>query len=221
MKLATDDLSFMASRVLKTVPEINQILIKKLDDEEQTVFGEVYAPGFPDSQGDFMSAVQVKKMAYNFMSKGLLKNVDVNHSQVPSGSCIVESFIAREGDPIFLADSWVIGAHVPDAAIWKMVKSGELNGFSLDGMGVRTDTVFSIEMPDLLKGETDEVQGHRHQFFVKYDPTGFFLGGKTGNARDGHIHKIERGTVTEMAGNPPHCHRFSFVEGILDAQVRN
>ena len=31
------------------------VQIKKLDHEEQVVFGEVYAPGFPDSQGDFMS----------------------------------------------------------------------------------------------------------------------------------------------------------------------
>ena len=193
------------------------IQIKKLDQEEQIVFGEVYAPGFPDSQGDFSSAEQIKKMAYNFLRKGITSNIDVNHSQIPSGSYVVESFIARKDDPIFIPGSWVIGVKVPDPAIWQMVKSGELNGFSLDGMGVRTETVFEIDMPDVLKGETDDVSGHRHTFFVKYDDEGNFLGGYTDPGPNGHVHSIARGTVTEQADH--HTHRFSFVEGVLNAQV--
>ena len=195
------------------------VQIKKLDQEEQVVFGEVYAPGFPDSQGDFMTPDEVKKMAYNFLRKGVTSNIDVNHSQQPSGSYVVESFIARDDDPIYIPGSWVIGVKVPDAAVWQMVKSGELNGFSLDGMGLRTDTVFEIEMPELLKGETDDVQGHKHTFTVKFDQEGNFLGGATGPGRDGHVHKIDRGTVTDAANG--HSHRFSFVEGVLSAQVQH
>lgn len=193
------------------------VRIKKLDEEEQIVFGEVYAPDFPDSQGDFKSAFEVKKMAYNFMRKGLTANIDVNHSQTRSGSYIVESFIAQKGDPIFIPGSWVIGVKVPDPVIWRMVKSGELNGFSLDGMGVRTETIFECEMPEVLKGETDDVKGHRHTFFVKYDPEGNFQGGYTDPGPNGHVHQIARGTVTEDADC--HNHRFSFVEGVLNAQV--
>jgi len=204
--------------VRKTDWDQDAVQIKKLDQEEQVVFGEVYAPGFPDSQGDFMTPDEIKKMAYNFLRKGVTSNIDVNHSQTPSGSYVVESFIARDDDPIFIPGSWVIGVKVPDQAIWKMVKSGELNGFSLDGMGVRTDTVFEIEMPELLKGETDDVQGHRHSFFVKFDRDGNFLGGQTSPGPDGHVHKIERGTVTETVDG--HSHRFSFVEGVLGAQVQ-
>jgi hypothetical protein len=196
----------------------DEVSIKKLDDEEQVVFGEVYAPGFPDSQGDFMTPEEIKKMAYNFLRKGLVSNIDVNHSQLPSGSYVVESFIARPDDTIFIPESWVLGVKVPDQGVWKMVKSGELNGFSLDGMGIRKDTVFEIEMPEVLKGETDDVMGHRHKFFVKFDAGGGFLGGMTSSALDGHVHKIERGTVTEMTNG--HNHRFSFVEGVLGAQVQ-
>jgi len=116
------------------------IQIKKVDQEEQVVFGEVYAPSFPDSQGDFMSSEEIKKMAYNFLRKGVPSNIDVNHTQQPSGSYVVESFIAREGDPTFIPGSWVLGVKVPDPQVWRMVKSGELNGFSLDGIGVRTPT---------------------------------------------------------------------------------
>jgi hypothetical protein len=190
------------------------IQIKKLDHEEQVVFGEVYAPSFPDSQGDFMTPDEIKKMAYNFLRKGIASNIDVNHTQMPSGSYVVESFLAREGDPTFIPGSWVLGVKVPDQAVWQMVKSGELNGFSLDGIGVRTPKALVIEMPELLKGETDGVRGHTHSFVVKFDQHGNFLGGYTNPALDGHMHQIVRGTVTEPANG--HAHRFSFVEGVLN-----
>jgi hypothetical protein len=195
----------------------DRVQIKKLDQEEQLVFGEVYAPGFPDSQGDFMTPEQIKKMAYNFMRKGAMSNIDTHHDQRPNGSYVVESFIARKDDPIFIPGSWVIGVKVPDSAVWRMVKSGELNGFSLDGLGVRTEKTFVVEMPELLKGETDDVRNHRHQFVVKFDKEGNFLGGYTNPGPNGHVHQIVRGTVTEMADH--HTHRFSFVEGVLHAQA--
>ena len=195
------------------------VQIKKLDQDEQVVFGEIYAPGFPDSQGDFMTPQEIKKMAYGFMRKGALSNIDTNHSQTPNGSVMVESFIARDGDPIFIPGSWVGGVHVPDQGVWQMVKSGELNGFSLDGFGTRTDAVFSVEMPEILKGETDRVADHDHGFSVRFDDAGNFIGGQTDPGPDGHVHKIERGTVTERAGWPAHNHRFSFVEGVLNASV--
>ncbi len=47
------------------------VQIKKFDHEEQAVFGEVYAPDFPDSQGDVMSREEVKKARHNWMRKGL------------------------------------------------------------------------------------------------------------------------------------------------------
>ena len=160
-----------------------------------------------------MTPVEIKKMAYNFLRKGLTSNIDVNHSQQPSGSFVVESFIARDGDPIFIPGSWVLGVKVPDQSVWQMVKSGELNGFSLDGYGVRTPKTFSIEMPELLKGETTVERNHTHQFVVKFDRQGNFLGGYTNPAADGHAHQIVRGTVTEPANG--HVHRFSFVEGVM------
>ena len=194
------------------------VQIRKLDQEEQVVFGEVYAPGFPDSQGDFMTPVEIKKMAYNFMRKGAMSNIDTNHSQMPNGSYVVENFIARKDDTIFIPQSWVMGVKVPDAGVWGLVKSGELNGFSLDGTGIRTDAHFEIDMPEVLKGETDDTPGHKHTFAVKFDAAGSFLGGRTSFALDGHYHEIRRGTCTETVNG--HSHRFSFVEGVLGAQVQ-
>ncbi|MCL4743847.1 MAG: hypothetical protein KJZ83_00380 [Burkholderiaceae bacterium] len=197
----------------------HSVSIKKTDDEQQLVFGEVYAPGFPDSQGDFMTRESIQEMAYAFMRKGLVDKIDLNHSQEVSGCYVVESFIARDDDSIFIPGSWVLGVKVPDLVTWELVKTGELNGFSFDGIGVRVEKVIEIDLPQAIDGETDEVGGHKHTFYVKYDEDGRFLGGLTGPGPDGHVHKILRGTVTEVTDD--HAHRFSFVEGVLSAQIAN
>lgn len=195
------------------------VAIKKTDAELQVVWGEVYAPGYPDSQGDFMQPAGIREMAWGFMKKRALHKVDVQHSQKESGSYIVESFIAREGDPLFIPGAWVVGVKIPDPAVWALVKSGELNGFSLDGFGRRTPTTLEIELPEALEGETDEVAGHHHRFTVRFAADGAFLGGETAPGPDGHVHRIAKGTLTEPAGAVPHSHRFSFVEGMLRAQA--
>lgn len=193
------------------------VSIKKLDDEQQLVFGEVYAPGFPDSQGDFMSAETIQNMAYEFLRKGLVNKIDTNHDQEVNGSYVVESFIAREDDSIFIPGSWVIGVKVPDPKLWEMIKTGELNGFSLDGSAIQVERTIEIELPLSLTGETDFVDGHKHTFQVSFDNQGNLIGGTTGPGPDGHVHRIVRGTITEMANG--HSHRFSFVEGILNVQA--
>jgi hypothetical protein len=190
------------------------IRVAKLDDEEQLVFGEVYAPAPPDSQGDFMVRQEIKKMAYEFLRKGFVGNIDVQHTREDTGCYVVESFIARDGDPIFIPGAWVLGVKVPDPAIWSLVKSGELNGFSLDGSGVRVDRVIELELPDEIEGETEEAQSHRHTFVVRYDNAGNFLGGET-TGPFGHQHRIVKGTATEPAQG--HSHRFSFIHGVFNA----
>lgn len=193
------------------------VKLTKFDEEQQLVYGEVYAPTVPDSQGDFMSREEIQKMAHEFMRRGLVSKIDVQHTREESGCYVVESFIARDDDPIFIPGSWVIGVKVPDPLVWSLVKTGELNGFSLDGEGVRVDTVLEINVPDVISGETDESDGHKHTFFVKYDSNGKFLGGWTDVGPDGYRHEILRGTLTELANG--HAHRFSFVEGVLDARI--
>jgi len=99
--------------------------IKKVDEELQIVWGEVYVPELPDSQGDFMTTLEVRKMAYSFMYAGRLGKVDMNHDNTINGSMIVESFIARSDDAVFIPGSWVVGMHIPDKEIWGMIKSGK------------------------------------------------------------------------------------------------
>ena len=183
----------------------------KTDDEQQVVLGEIYAPDVMDSQGDTMSATEIQKMAYKFLSAGRVTKIDVNHDNKECGARVVESFIARPGDPDFIPGSWVLGVQIPDKALWNKVKSGELNGFSFEGLVKSETKTVTLDIPEQVSGLTDNRAGHQHTFAAKFGPQGKFLGGSTGET-DNHSHRILAGTVTEAADG--HTHRFSYVEGL-------
>lgn len=184
--------------------------LRKFDDELQIVYGEVYAPDVIDSQGDTMTEVAIQEMAHSFMKNQNVKHIDTNHDGRYVNAVVVESFLARKGDPDFIAGSWVVGVHVEDAELWHQIKKGDFNGFSMDGQGVGTYVDVEIEIPEYVFGKTDSVHDHDHEFTVKFDDDGNFVGGET-DVVSGHKHKIVRGTVTEIADG--HSHRFSYVEG--------
>ena len=183
----------------------------KFDDEKQIVYAEVYAPGVIDSQGDFMTGEEIERMAWRFMANGRVTKVDTEHDLIDNGSIVIESFIARPNDPDFIDGSWVVGVHIPDAENWGKVKKGELNGFSMYGAAVRKDRILEIEIPDdgIIKGDTSATEDHTHEYFVRFNEHGEFLGGATDTV-NGHSHKILKGTATDDAAG--HSHRFSYME---------
>jgi hypothetical protein len=189
-----------------------ELKVKKFDAELQIVYGEVYAPNVVDSQGDFMEPDEIRKMAHGFLKDMNIDQVDKNHDHELTGSHVVESFIARKGDPTFIEDSWVVGVHVPDSNLWDQIKKGELNGFSLEAKVKRVDKELEIEVPEHVVGKTEDVGGHTHVFKVHFDEEGNFQGGQT-DVVNGHYHKIARGAATEEAAG--HTHRFSFVEEFI------
>ena len=189
-----------------------EVEIKKTDAELQIVFGEVLAPGLVDAQGDCMSATEIARTAYRFLQKGRQAAVDTDHDRALNGSHVVESFIARDGDPTFIPGAWVIGVRVPDPGLWARIKKGELNGFSFEGIGLRAAATVQLDIPDSVSGQSQEAAGHCHRFVVAFDEAGCFLGGETDEVA-GHRHAIRKGTVTEDAAG--HSHRYSFAERLL------
>ena len=187
--------------------------VLKLDEDRQVVLGAVYIPDFVDSQGDWATADEIEKAAYEFMAKGDVRAIDTNHDMEDNGGVVVESFIARKGDPDFVEGSWVLGVKLTDD-LWDDVKKGELNGFSMFGKAVRTPGAVEVEIPDdgVVKGDVQESDDHTHRFIVKFDVAdGKFLGGETDQGPDGHTHVIKSGTVTEEAGVDGHSHRYSWI----------
>lgn len=122
-------------KIMKTKIE-NIVDFKKSDAKKQIVFGEVYIPDRRDTDGNFMTAETIEKMAHDFLANKKNSQISKNHDGNSNKGCVVESFIAREGDPDFIAGSWVVGVHVPDVEIWKQIEKGELTGFSIEGSGI-------------------------------------------------------------------------------------
>lgn len=192
--------------------------VKKSDEKKRIVWAEVYAPDRPDADGEFMRAETIEKMAYEFMREMKLDAVDSQHDQVnKEGCCVVESFIARKGDPDFIEGAWVVGMHVNNDDLWEQIEKGEIAGFSMEAMVIKEPQEVELDIQPVLKGRTLKSDGidHDHEFLVAYDDKGKFMGGSTTTAPDGHCHTIKSGTVTEKAGpGAGHRHRFSHVEGL-------
>lgn len=197
-----------------------RIGIVKRDAAKQIAYGEVYVPYVPDSQGDFMTPAEIERVAHNFLRRGRTDAIDTEHNLVKSGDNVVESFVAREGDPDFHAGAWVLGVHVPDKQRWAKVEAGEIGGFSMYGSGRRVQRVVEVDVPDdgclFVKTEASSRAPHAHMAVLYFDDTGKFTGGET-NEVNGHSHVIRKGTVTEP-GPDGERHRFSFIDALAKTE---
>ena len=192
--------------------ESSKLILKSDAEDQHLVYGEVYAPNRPDSQGEWMTASEITKMAHEFLRSGRTGQIDVMHdNQVVEGCSVVESYIAQKDDPMFIPGAWVVGVHVPDEALWQMIKKGELNGFSMEALVTRHEREVVLEVPPIVQGLTSKSEDHIHRFYVSYDDKGQFKGGVTDRVQD-HSHPINHGTHTAVVAG--HSHRFSSVDGV-------
>lgn len=188
-----------------------QLRVKRTDDELRILYAEAYAPVvIPDADGDVMTAEEIRAMAYRWMIRGDMSCVDTQHDRERNGSYVVESFIAREDDTIFIPGSWVVGIHVVDVSLWEQVKAGDYKGLSLDFMFEYENVEYEIEIPEVVEGMTEEAEGHRHKFYARFDNDGRFIGGYT-DVVNGHMHQILRGTATEPSEDG-HTHVFDYAQ---------
>ena len=125
--------------ILKRAPGLEarlKFVAKASDATERVSYGPIYVPFEIDLQGQYMTEREVAKTAHRFIASqdGLTK---VMHWQTgtkagePVG-VIVESALARPGDPVYPRGTWH-GAVKWHPAVWPRVESGELTGFSMGG----------------------------------------------------------------------------------------
>ena len=188
------------------------VVSKDEEQELRIVWAEVYAPNKPDADGEYMTAETIREMAYKFVKDLRLDQVDVQHdNETREGVQIVETFIARKGDPDFIEGSWVVGVHIPDDILWDQVKKGEINGFSVQAKVYAEAQEVELHMPPVISGTTSKSEDHVHKFYVGYDSEGKFIGGVTDEV-NGHKHLISKGTLTERVLD--HTHTFCAVDDI-------
>lgn len=176
-------------------------LMKKAEKkDDQVVYGEVYVPDRIDTDHETMTAEEVEKMAWEFLSTGKISKIDIQHDLSESGCMVVESFIARKGWTPWVEGSWVMGVKCTDD-IWKAVKSGELNGFSFYGTSKKVPAKVLVEVAKQMAGITEKndeeiLPPHEHSFIINLDNKGNIVSGKTDTVLE-HMHVIKHGTATE------------------------
>ena len=93
---------------------------------------------YVDTQGEFYSMAAVQKAAINLMEKNERVCFDVMHSE---GRCfffdVLESFVADEDmlkwGTLVKKGAWVMTIRVNSERVWKQIKDGTLNAFSVAG----------------------------------------------------------------------------------------
>lgn len=192
-------------------------LVKRNDHEyEQVVMGEVLIPDIPNSFGDIYTREAIREFCYEFARQR--DGIDIDHDEVDvtgTHAYVVESFIARKGDPDFIEGSWVVGMKITDAETWLKVLSGELAGYSFTALVEMYPVVFQNMRNRQISGltEPDPVDGHQHPFLVIINPFNRPVSGGTGVV-NGHSHKILTHTVTASADDESgrgHKHRFQVI----------
>lgn len=182
------------------------VRIKRMDEAERIVYGEVYAPNRLDTYGEYMTAEDIKLMAHRAMKLDLAVIIDTQHDNVPNGSYPVESFIARAGDVDYTEGAWVLGVKVPDDATWNKVIKGDLNGFSYEAWVTPQETEITYYVMRDHVGSVEPALDHEHTYFVQMGSDGKVIKGWTSPGPDGHVHTISKASVTDSAAD--HNHRF-------------
>lgn len=187
-----------------------RIVLREDRKWEQVVFSEVLVPGVPNSFGDIYTLEAVREFAYEFARVGY--GIDVNHdnSDQTGKVYVVESFIARDGDPDFLPGSWVVGMKIADDELWARVLSGNLNGYSYEAVVNMIPLEFYGMRGRQLSGTTsaDPSDGHTHTYLVIVDELNKPISGST-SFDNGHAHTISSHTVTDVSSG--HNHRIQVV----------
>ena len=191
-------------------PELIQAEYKigGFDKDEQLVYGQVYSPDTLDSHGHYMTASELRQVAHRFMVDGLGTSIDVMHDNILVDATIVESFIARKGDPDYEEGSWVAVTKIHDQGVWERVKNGELNGYSFEILTYSSDVVVEYEFETWHYGFTDPHPSdkHTHPFMVRLGDDGEIAWGRTGVGSDGSPgHYIKSSNITSAAAG--HTHR--------------
>lgn len=199
---------------MTALAQASSFKILKRDDGsyERVVMAEVLIPDTPNVYGDIYTREAIKEFVYEFAKQGY--GIDIEHSEIDvQGSdsvVVVESFIARAGDPDFIEGSWVVGMLILDDDLWQDVLDGNINGYSYQALcqmqpviieNLRNRQIVGVTEPDLE-------DGHTHDYLVIVDALNRPISGGTG-VTNGHSHRISTHTVTDEAAG--HVHRFQTI----------
>lgn len=120
-----------------------------LNNQKQIVTGVAIRADYPiyrnESGEEFYTifdATVIEKLVYKFMRESRNTIVNINHASQAKNIYLFESFIMKDQHkeiyPEFAdiaAGSWIVSYKVDDPAVWEQIRSGQLNGFSIELYG--------------------------------------------------------------------------------------
>lgn len=114
--------------------------IVKYNKKKGIVYGIVLKPNEVDSQGDYETEEDIEEAAHNFLIES--RQIDINHWYISPDCVPVESYIAPvdfewHGKKI-KKGSWILGTYIRSPEIRKKIENGELTGYSIRGIGLRS-----------------------------------------------------------------------------------
>lgn len=145
------------------------------DEDKMQLLGVAMVPDEPiyrrdDVDGEYyveFSKDEIETIVKVFMKKGLTKSMNVEHkANQNANSFIFQSFIVDDKikAPEILGDvpvgSWIIGVQVEDKDLWKEIKDGKRNGFSIEGLFKLLETNKTIKEDDIkinIDGWMDDI----------------------------------------------------------------
>lgn len=118
------------------------------NEDKMELFGPVLIPDLPiyrysEKMGEYeiiFKREDIKEIAMNFMKSGYQNNINLDHSSEMASSFVFESFISDEMIPNPKAyedlplGTWFVRMKVEDEKVWKEIKEGKRNGFSIEGI---------------------------------------------------------------------------------------
>lgn len=180
-------------------------------EDQRIIYAPVYTPYRVDTDNEAMIPGEIERMAHGFMLNGRWDCIDVNHDRVKSGCQVMESFVARKGDPDFVKGEWVLGIKIFRDDLWEKVLKGELNGLSFSSKNVpgRTGYLVDLLQPVSGTGTTELSDGgplplHSHDIAIEFTEDARVIPAVTGETL-GHKHAVNRMTATDVSMD--HAHR--------------
>lgn len=131
------------------------------NDEKQELLGIALIPNKPiyrnsPQTGEYacvFSTDTVRQIAQIYAQKGLFNNTNIEHTSIPAGSYVYQSYITDESKGISAPKgidapdgSWIVGVKVVDPQTWNDVKTGAVKGFSVEGIFQLIDTNQTVNM---------------------------------------------------------------------------
>lgn len=120
--------------------------IKKIDEEKRLAFGwfsiiEEAGEAVVDSEGDVIKAQDLEDAAYDFVLNARIAGE--NHLRKGVGHLVESMVFTKEKQETLGIDlgfiGWWGGFFISDDEVWKAVKSGEFEAFSIGGSGEREE----------------------------------------------------------------------------------